>query len=104
MEELQQEQLTIQDLLREPTTIEELGVPPSIVNDLMLRLLFNEGDVSYFTPLYIQTVAMLTAFPTHIAADAAYDAWYVYQTCAPRGGIAAVPPQPTCASRLRTRR
>jgi len=37
-------------------------------------------------------------------ADAAYDAWYVYQTCAPRGGIAAVPPQPTCASRLRTRR
>src|SRR5438034_8919047 len=52
---------------------------------------FNEGDVSYFTPLYIQTVAMLTAFPTHIAADAAYDAWYVYQTCAPRGGIAAVP-------------
>ena len=65
---------------------------------------FNEGDVSYFTPLYIQTVAMLTAFPTHIAADAAYDAWYVYQTCAPRGGIAAVPPQPTCASRLRTRR
>src|SRR5205814_1234194 len=52
-------------------------------------LAFNEGDVSYFTPLYIQTVAMLTAFPTHIAADAAYDAWYVYQTCAPRGGIAA---------------
>src|SRR6266566_32658 len=52
---------------------------------------FNEGDVTYFTPLYIQTVVMLIAFPTHIAADAAYDAWYVYQTCAPRGGIAAVP-------------
>jgi predicted ATPase with chaperone activity len=46
VEEIQQEQLTIQDLLREPTTIEELGVPQSIVNDLMLRLLFNEGDVS----------------------------------------------------------
>jgi hypothetical protein len=52
---------------------------------------FNENDVSYFLPLYIQTVAMLSAFPLHIAADAAYDAWYVYQTCAPRGGIAAVP-------------
>jgi len=35
---------------------------------------FNEGDVTYFTPLYIQTVAMLMAFPIHIAADAAYDA------------------------------
>ena len=34
---------------------------------------------------------MLNAFPLHIAADAAYDAWYVYQSCAPRGGIAAVP-------------
>jgi hypothetical protein len=52
---------------------------------------FNEGDVTYFVPLYIQTVAMLTAFPLHIAADAAFDAWYAYQTCAPRGGIAAIP-------------
>ncbi len=52
---------------------------------------FNENDVTYFVPLYIQTVAMLGAFPTHITADAAYDAWYAYQTCAPRGGIAAIP-------------
>jgi hypothetical protein len=35
---------------------------------------FNEGDVTYFMPLYIQTVAMLSAFPIHITADAAYDA------------------------------
>jgi hypothetical protein len=35
---------------------------------------FNEGDVTSFTPLYIQTVAMLTAFPIPSAADAAYDA------------------------------
>jgi hypothetical protein len=34
---------------------------------------------------------MLGAFPIHIAADAAYDSWYTYQTCAPRGGIAAIP-------------
>jgi hypothetical protein len=52
---------------------------------------FNEGDVTYFTPLYIQTVALLNAFPMHITADAAYDSWYVYQTCATRSGIAAVP-------------
>jgi len=52
---------------------------------------FNENDVTYFVPLYLQTVAMLNAFPTHITADAAFDAWYAYQTCAPRGGIAAIP-------------
>jgi Transposase DDE domain len=52
---------------------------------------FNENDVTYFVPLYIQTVAMLGAFPLHITADAAYDAWYTYQTCAPRGGMAAIP-------------
>jgi predicted ATPase with chaperone activity len=34
------------EFLREPQSIEELGVPPSIVTDLMMRLLFNEGDVS----------------------------------------------------------
>ncbi len=51
---------------------------------------FNENDVTYFVPLYIQTVAMLGAFPLHITADAAFDAWYAYQTVAPRGGIAAI--------------
>jgi hypothetical protein len=51
---------------------------------------FNENDVTYFIPLYIQTVAMLTAFPLHITADAAFDAWYAYQTCAPRTGMAAI--------------
>ena len=39
---------------------------------------FNEGDVTYFLPLFIQTVALLGFFPTHITADAASDAWYVY--------------------------
>ncbi len=35
---------------------------------------FNENDVTYFVPLYIQTVAMLNTFPLHITADAAFDA------------------------------
>jgi hypothetical protein len=52
---------------------------------------FNEGDVTYFRPLYQQTVVSLSQFPTHITADAAYDAWYVYDAVARRGGIAAVP-------------
>jgi hypothetical protein len=52
---------------------------------------FNESDVSYYLPLSIQTVAVLGRFPLHVTADAAYDAWYVYQTCAHREGIAAIP-------------
>jgi hypothetical protein len=35
---------------------------------------FNESDVSYYLPLYLQTVAVLGFFPLHITADAAYDA------------------------------
>jgi len=52
---------------------------------------FNEGDVTYFRPLYQQTVQALEQYPTHVTADAAYDAWYVYQVAARHGGIAAVP-------------
>lgn len=56
-----------------------------------LTLPFNEGDVSYYLSLYIQTVATLGFFPTNITADAAFDAWYVYQTVVHHGGIAAIP-------------
>jgi hypothetical protein len=52
---------------------------------------FNEADVTYFRPLYQRTVVALEQFPIHIAADAAYDFWYVYETVAHRGGIAAIP-------------
>jgi hypothetical protein len=52
---------------------------------------FNEGDVTYFEPLYQQTVQALGEFPQHITADAAFDAWYVYQKSALGGGMVAVP-------------
>jgi hypothetical protein len=52
---------------------------------------FNENDVTYFDPLYVQAVVALNQYPTHITADAAYDAWYVYEKAARRGGIGAVP-------------
>ncbi len=52
---------------------------------------FNENDITYFVPLYIRTVATLGFFPTHITADAAFDAWYTYQTVVHRSGIAAIP-------------
>lgn len=52
---------------------------------------FNEGDSTYYHPLYQQTIATLGFHPTNVAADAAFDAWHIYQTCAEQGGIAAIP-------------
>jgi hypothetical protein len=52
---------------------------------------FNENDITYFFPLYIRTVATLGFFPTHFTADAAFDAWYVYEVMAHRHGMAAIP-------------
>jgi hypothetical protein len=52
---------------------------------------FNEGDVTYFRPLYRRAVVALEHFPTHVTADAAFDAWYVYEAPAHHGGIGAVP-------------
>jgi hypothetical protein len=52
---------------------------------------FNEADVTYFRPLYQRTVLALGQYATNITADAAFDAWYVYETAARHGGIGAVP-------------
>jgi hypothetical protein len=52
---------------------------------------FNESDVTYFRPIQQRTQAALGFAPTNWAADAAYDAWYVYQAAAEQDGLAAVP-------------
>lgn len=52
---------------------------------------FNEADITYFRPLYQRTVVALNQFPTYLTADAAFDAWYVYEQAVRHGGIAAVP-------------
>lgn len=52
---------------------------------------FNENDVTSFVPRYAQVCTALGHPPTNITADAAFDAWYVYQTCVATGGIAAIP-------------
>lgn len=52
---------------------------------------FNENDVTYFRPLYAHTVAALGHAPRNLTADAAFDAWYVYEPAAQQGGIAAIP-------------
>ena len=51
---------------------------------------FNEGDVTYFQTLYDRTVLALEAYPPNITADAAFDAWSVYERAAVSGGIAAI--------------
>jgi Transposase DDE domain len=52
---------------------------------------FNEHDVTFYHPLHRQAAAALGRSPTNVAADAAFDAWHVYQTCVATGGIAAIP-------------
>jgi hypothetical protein len=52
---------------------------------------FNQRDITFFRPLYVQVISALGLYPTHLAADAAYDAWYVYDAFVRRGGIAAIP-------------
>ena len=52
---------------------------------------FNEADSTYYHPLYRQTVTALGFRPTNVTADAAFDAWHIYQTCADTGGLAAIP-------------
>jgi hypothetical protein len=51
---------------------------------------FNEADLTYFRPLLRRAVLTTDRYPMHLAADAAFDCWYIYSCCAP-GGIVAVP-------------
>jgi hypothetical protein len=52
---------------------------------------FNQGDITYFRPLHRRSVMALQQFPRYLAADGAYDAWYVSESPARQGGFAAVP-------------
>src|SRR5438093_8925263 len=52
---------------------------------------FNVDDSAHYHPLHRQATATLGRPPTNVAADAAFDAWHVYQTCAATGGLAAIP-------------
>jgi hypothetical protein len=52
---------------------------------------FHANDVTYFGPLYAQATAALGHPPVNVTADAAFDAWYVYEACVATGGMAAIP-------------
>jgi len=51
---------------------------------------FNANDVTYGLPLYQQALCSLGFPPRNVTADAAFDAWYMYQAPAELGGIAAI--------------
>jgi hypothetical protein len=52
---------------------------------------FNEVDGTYYHPLYERAVAARGKRPLNVTADAAFDAWHIYETCADQGGMAAIP-------------
>jgi hypothetical protein len=52
---------------------------------------FNEADPTYFTPLYQRLQETIGFRPHSFAADAAFDAWYIYQPFAEVDGMAAIP-------------
>jgi hypothetical protein len=63
---------------------------------------FNAADVSYYRTVFDHSVLALGHYPSHVAADAAYDFWYVYQTIAATGpGIAAIAPNDHGQERVR---
>lgn len=51
---------------------------------------FNENDVTYGRPLSMRAQANLGFVPHNFTADAAFDAWHMYEG-RPEGGIAAIP-------------
>lgn len=51
---------------------------------------FNANDVTYGLPLLHQTMCRLGFPPRNVTADAAFDAWYIYQGPAELGGVAAI--------------
>lgn len=52
---------------------------------------FNETDPTYFEPLYDRVVVNVGFRPPQFAADAAFDAWHIYQPFAEIEGLAAIP-------------
>jgi hypothetical protein len=51
---------------------------------------FNRADIAFFPVLYRQLRKHLPFHPEVLTADAAFDAWYVYEPFARRGGVAAI--------------
>lgn len=59
---------------------------------------FNRQDITYFRPLHAQASAVLGAPPVNLTADAAFDAWFVYEAALAGGGVAAIAPNRRAAA------
>lgn len=68
-----------------------VGIPPTEFIVAELTLPFDRPDVAYFAPLLQAAEQRLGFRPTFGAADAAFDAFYVYDYFHQAGGFAAVP-------------
>jgi hypothetical protein len=53
---------------------------------------FNHQDITWFHPVYERAAGALGRPPINVTADAAFDAWHVYQRCVATGGLAAIAP------------
>lgn len=70
---------------------------PSALGDVVLAAHVQPvvaQDVSLFPPLAAQTEAVLGHPPVNLTADAAFDAWRVYEWVAQHGGMVAIPLNP----------
>ena len=65
---------------------------------------FNEGDVTYFRPLYRHSVLALEMYPTNVTADAAFDARSRLSVRCPAWRHRSRAPQSACPSALRAGR
>jgi len=64
---------------------------------------FNEGDSTFYHPLYDRAVVALGRRPTNVTADAAFNTWHIYETAAPKGiaviGCPSASPMGHCCAR-----
>jgi hypothetical protein len=51
----------------------------------------NCNDITYATPLLTQLAMTIGKHPSHVVADAAFDASWLYEYCAKNGGMAIIP-------------
>lgn len=82
-----------------------LAASPSPLGDLVLAVAVRPvlaQEVAFFAPLYAQTCATLGHPPQGVTADAAFDAWHVYDPLARTGGLAAIAPNPRGGAPPRT--
>jgi len=74
-----------------------IAAAPSVLGDVVLAVTVQPvvgQEITLFSALAAQTETVLGHPPTDLTADAAFDAWRVYDWVAQHGGMAAIPLNP----------